>query len=88
MKKQSVVMLMGALLFFPLSVAFAEEKKQEGTVKVNAKDLAEIKRQVRLMRAEVAELDERIEQITAQHDGVLPKEQELAQEAKEDHAPL
>ena len=61
--------------------------KQSDKVKVSAKDLAEIKRQIRLMRAEMADLEEKIEQITGLHDRVykteqVPEEEKQSQDSK------
>ena len=61
-----------------------KESPENHLVKVSAKDLADIKRQVRLMRAEMAELNERIEQLTAQRDSVYNTEKGT-EEKKEDH---
>ncbi len=50
------------------------DSKQSDKVKVNAKDLADMKRQVRMMRAEMAELEEKMDQITGMHDAVYNTE--------------
>jgi TATA-binding protein-associated factor Taf7 len=42
--------------------------------KPSPKDVQEIKRQIRLMRAEMAELEEKIAEMTGDHDRVYPKE--------------
>ena len=67
--------LMALLLAFPCFAQDQKEAKRGDKVKVNAKELAEIKRQIRLMRAEMADLEEKIEAITGQHDNVYKTEQ-------------
>ena len=81
MKKTTIAV---CLTIFLLSVpCFAQNQanSKADKVKVDAKALAEIKRQIRLMRAEMAQLEEKIEQITGLHDAVY-KTEEVPEEAR------
>ena len=73
-RKETAVFLAMILLASPCFAQNQKSAKQAEKVKVSAKDLAEIKRQVRLMRAEMADLEEKIEEITGQHDSVYTTE--------------
>ena len=73
-RKETAVFLAMILLASPCFAQNQKSTKQAEKVKVSAKDLAEIKRQIRLMRAEMADLEEKIEEITGQHDSVYTTE--------------
>ena len=65
-----------AAVFLLALPCFAQDqaRSKADEVKNRTKVLADIKRQIRLMRAEMADLEEKIEQITGLHDTVYPTE--------------
>ena len=86
MKKMLVAASLFLSMILPAAITLAgdsKNQKQSENVKVSAKELAEIKRQMRLMRSEMADLEEKIDEITSNHDAVYTDEKPSTEEPKE-----
>ena len=78
--------VLNLIMLLAITPGFAQDqsgKKNGDKVKVSAKELVEVKRQMRLMRAEMADLEEKIEQMTALRDNVYTSEKVSKKDSEE-----